>query len=560
MTVLPRPTLSSARQAPSRARRALLCALALLALLACGLAQAQEWRYRVRPGDTLWDLGRAHLRADVPWQRLQAHNGIDDPLALPPGTVLRFPVGWLRIRPAPATVLALQGEASVHPADAAHRAVPLQAGARVQAGSVVRTAAGASLTLGFADGSRVLLHGDGELRLDRLRAYGATGMVDTRLHLVRGRTANSARPARGPVSRFVVDTPGAMATVRGTEFRVAHRDARTHAEVLEGRVQVGGGGRAVLVRAGHGSVSGADGRPQPPTPLLPAPDLSQWPQRLARIPATVSWPAVAGAQRYRVQIAPDAEFAALLVDVQTDTPSLQFAVPGDGRFYARVRGVDADGLEGHDATRAFEVAAQPAPPFALAPADGAAAGPRPRMRWAATGEAMRYRLQLAREADFRAPLLDLADLRRTELRTPTDLPPGDYHWRVAATDADGRDGPFGDPQRFVAGPAAPGPAIGEDGVTRGPDGLQVRWPAGEPGQRYRFQLSRDADFARLELDTELDEPRIDLPKLRAGTWYMRTAAIDDDGYAQPFGPAQSLRTGCLACRIALGAGLLLLAL
>lgn len=553
----PRPAPSSPR---GLARRALLAALALLALLACAAAQAQEWRYRVRPGDTLWDLGRAHLRADVPWERLQAHNGIDDPLALPPGSVLRFPVDWLRVRPAPATVLALQGEASVHPAGAAHRAGPLQAGARVHAGSVVRTAADASLTLGFADGSRILLHGDGELRLDRLRAYGATGMADTRLHLVRGRTASSARPARGPASRFVVDTPGAMATVRGTVFRVAHRDARTHAEVLEGRVHVGGGGQSVLVPAGHGSVSGADGRPQPPTPLLPAPDLSQWPERMARIPVAVSWPAVAGAQRYRVQIAPDAEFTTLLVDLHTDAPSAQFAVPGDGRFHARIRAVDADGLEGHDANRAFDVAAQPAPPFALAPEDGAAAGPRPRMRWAATGEAARYRLQLARDPAFATPLLDLDGLRRTELRVPEDLPPGDYHWRVAATGADGRDGPFGDARRFVAGPATPGPGIGEDGVAREGDGLQVSWPAGAPGQRYRFQLSRDADFARPELDTELDAHRIALPKLRAGTWYMRTALVDDDGHAHPFGPAQSVRTGCLACRIGLGAGFLLLAL
>ncbi len=95
------------RSSSSLARRfaALLCALLLLP----GLAAAQDWNYRVRPGDTLWDLGGLYLKADVPWQQLQQHNRIDNPYRLPPGGLLRFPVSWLRVEPAPARVLAVRG-------------------------------------------------------------------------------------------------------------------------------------------------------------------------------------------------------------------------------------------------------------------------------------------------------------------------------------------------------------------------------------------------------------------------------------------------------------------
>lgn len=50
-----------------RFQGALLCALLLLP----AIAAAQDWNYRVRPGDTLWDLGGVYLKPSVRWQQLQ---------------------------------------------------------------------------------------------------------------------------------------------------------------------------------------------------------------------------------------------------------------------------------------------------------------------------------------------------------------------------------------------------------------------------------------------------------------------------------------------------------
>ncbi|MCD9028074.1 FecR domain-containing protein [Luteimonas sp. BDR2-5] len=545
----------AAPPARPRSRRPGWCACGLLAalLLACGSVSAQDWHYRVRPGDTIWDLARTHLRPQVPWQDLQAHNAVDDPARLVPGSQLRIPVRWLRQQPAPATVVAVAGEATAA-LDAAAR--PVQAGMRLAAGTVLHTAADASLTLEFADGSQLQLYGDSELHLDRLSAYGRTGMVDTRLRLPRGRVGNSVQRSRGPASRFIVDTPGLMSSVRGTRFRVGSDGRLTRSEVLEGRVDVSGAGRQVPLRAGHGVAGDADGRPGDPRPLLPAPDVSAWPDLVERMPATVGWPAVAGATGYRVQVSDSPAFLTLLQDTATEAPEVRLSFHGEGALYARVRAIDPQGIEGADAERPLQVAAQPAPPFAVAPTqDAGVPGPRPRFRWTAAETPQTYRLQVAAGDDFATPLVDLSGLRRAEARSDAALAPGGYYWRVGASDDRGRDGPWGDPVAFtVSAPAQP-PDIASDG----PDGaLQVRWQAGEEDTRYRFQLSRRADFATPTIDRIVDDNRIALPEVRSGTWYLRVQPLHGDGHVDDFGPTQTIELGCRSCKILAGAAALLL--
>lgn len=527
-------------------------ALLLLAALSPALAQAQDWRYRVRPGDTVWDLARKYVRDDVAWERLQAHNRIEDPLHLVPGSVMAFPVPWLRRQPAQARVVAVQGDAVASRDGRFDDAFAVVEGLRLGAGAALRTPAGASLTLEFADGSRLQLHDDSELHLDRLSAYGATGMVDTRMRLPRGRASSSVKRSRGPASRYVIETPGMMSSVRGTEFRVGTDGARSRSEVVEGTVDVSGGGARVRVAAGRGTV-GDGGRPAPPVPLLPAPDLSTWPAGIERMPATLAWPAIQGARGYRLQVSAHADFRTLLQDEVVDAPQAALDVRSEGPAFARVRAIDALGLEGFDAVRPLQVAAQPAPPFAIAPVDGGdSAGPRPRFRWTASEDAsLRYRVQVDDSDDFATPLVSKDGLRDTDFRVAGDLPPGDYAWRIGAVDAGGKAGPWSDAMRFTLHPPGEGPGVdaaAADGV------LHVRWRKGDDGQRYRFQLSRKADFDDIAVDRVLDDNAIALPGLRAGTWYMRVRAVDSDGYEHPFGPVQATKVGCLPCRILAGAG------
>lgn len=537
--------------------------LAPAAFLLASATGAQDWIYHVRPGDNLWELANEYLQPEIGWQRLQEYNRITRPRAVQPGSTLRFPIAWLRIQPAGARVVAVHGRVLGQRADGSEPFV-VEDDMALGIGVTLSTREDSNLTLQFADGSRLLIQSDSRVTLDTLSAYGSTGMVDTRMRLQRGRASGRVIEEKGPGSRFVVETPAATTSVRGTEFRVASLDegARALAEVLAGSVTIRDGEREVLVPAGHGALVDAAGvTPAVPLPLLPAPALPDLPTSFQHFPLELAWPALAGAEGYRIQIAPDRWFTSLLHDATVDAPHATVAELPDGAFVVRVRGIDRRGLEGEDAERALVVAARPQPPFAIAPRDGdVVREERPRYAWTTSPSAVAYRFQLARDAEFRDPLADLSGLTATAVRPADALVPGEYFWRVGARGADGDLGPFGDPLRFIFRPEPESPQIEIDTATMGRTGMTFRWQAGEPGQGYRFQLARTADFAEPLVDRQVDESEITVARPRPGTWYMRAQTLDADGTAGPFGDTQTIDVPCRACHITSGAIVVLILL
>jgi len=533
-----------------RALRSLAALVLALIVSAPGQVNAQDWQYRVRPGDNVWDVSARYVRNRISWQRVQRYNNIGDPLALRPGTTLRIPVAWLKAQPAPARVLDVQGAATVTLPGQAPQ--PVSADSRVGIGARLRTAEEASLTLEFADGSRLLMQENSELTLDKLSAYGKTGMVDTRVRLYRGRISNDVQRVRGPASRFDVQTPNILSSVRGTEFRIAtHGDTGSVAEVLDGAVVLDAQTGSVRLEQNQGSFTGSDGRPSAPRPLLPpAQNLSA--DNSAAV-TQLRWTQITNAQRYRVQLAQTEDFSTLIRDEVVQDQHYPVLGLAPGRYYARVRGSDADGIEGLDATAAVTVVAAH-PPFAIEPGENArVSSARPRFRWTATDKPTRYRLQLSRSGDF-SQLLQDQTLAASSARAAAALAPGQYYWRVGLLGGGGEPLAFSDPIRFDVGPPEPGPAMAGSEREAGADGLHIRWPASAQAKAYRFQLSRKSDFSKLTIDREVAEPQIALTDLRAGTWYARVQAIESDGYAADFGPVQQFKLGCLPCRIAAGAG------
>lgn len=534
--------------------------LALL-LLASWSAQAQEWVYRVRPGDTLWDVTGAYLKPSIPWQRLQEHNRIANPYQLPPGTTLRIPLQWLDRQPANAKVVALQGDAVARSATGSD--APVTPGMSLASGAMLKTSPDASLSLQFADGSRLLLLGDSELRLDRLTRFGRSGMVDTRLRLQRGRIGNDVRHLRGPAANFIVDTPSASSAVRGTRFRVEAGDARTQAEVLEGRVAVSAPQqRGTTLRRGFGAVVATGQSAVMPEALLPAPDLSRIPSRSQSARPELAWPAVEGAPQYRIQVSAQRAFDSLRVDAETDAPRYILPTLAAGDYFVRVRAIAASGLEGHDAVTALQIDDQPAPPYSIAPAAASVVRtPEVTLSWTQAPGVATYDYEVAGASGFAQPVAHARVDGDASARLSAPLPPGDYAWRVRSVDATGKTGPFGDSVAFTVRPLADVTDIdgsaATDGNTRE---VTFRWPAGQPGQRYRFQLSRTPDFASPQVDERVDQAEITLPRLRAGIWYLRAQTIDVDGFEGPFPAPQVIEVPCRWCRIGAGAGALLILL
>lgn len=533
-------------------------ALAMTLFLPCLAAAAQDWTYRVRPGDTLWDLGGRYLKPSISWHQLQAHNTVGDPYQLPPGRVLKFPIAWLRVEPAPARVLAVRGEVQVSGPSSTHRTV--STGMQLPIGSQISTGADASVTLAFADDSHLLLRENSQLLLDQLSTYGATGMVDTRLRLQRGRSSNRVTPARGPASRYIITAPTATSSVRGTVFRVSAGGGQSVAstEVVEGRVQVDNRGGRQMVDPGRATLSrSAELAPSPSQALLPAPAFDEARTRVAALPLLAGWQPVAGAAGYRVEVVrADAPDVLLFARDLADTRVVIDALPA-GALRLLVRAVDADGVEGLDGNRDFLLPDGPEPPLTLSPQHGQTLHQlRPRFEWAQVAQADGSVVQVASEPLFLQPLVEQTT-RSTHLRTADSLPAGDYFWRVASVDAQGTRGRFGQALPLSLSDAPVDPQL-----QPAPEGRQLtlRWQAAAEASLYRVQVSRNADFERLLLDAEVDAPEASLKRpLRGGTLYVRVQTIAGDGYAGPFSAPQQVKLPCPLCYGA-GAGALLLLL
>ena len=537
---------------PIRNRLLQQLAITLLALLTISTASAADWIYRVRPHDNIWDLSSRYLKPDVPWQKLQDYNKVADPLHLPPGMMLHVPIAWLRVQPASAQVVAVMGNAHVQlPGESEQKNVT--PGMTLGYGTHLSTDANASLSLQFADGSRVLMQESSALDLDQMSAYGRTGMVDTHLRLQHGRVSSAVTPMTGVAAHFSVETPGTISSVRGTHFRVAADGDHTQTEVLTGRVDVAGDHAHVLVPKGKGVATIDGNQPTQAQQLLAAPSLHCPQQPISQIPYILAWTALDGANSYRVQLAANDRFETLLLDHVPHSPQLSLPDVPDGDYAVRVHGIDDHRLEGEDSVCILHISGHPQPPLVMEPLPGSKVRDvRPRFRWTESLQAASYVWQLASDAQFAQPLAGNDKLTGDDVRAPNALPYGRYYWRIASRDSSGKLGPFSDAMPFDLVPQPPAPAVGQPKSSH--RDVSFGWQAGAPGQRYHIQLDRKADFAHPAIDQTLDQPLLQTKKPGSGTWYVRVQTVDTDGYAGPWGATQKIRLGCTLCRVAAVAG------
>ncbi|MFN3862366.1 MAG: FecR domain-containing protein [Roseateles sp.] len=513
--------------------------LAMGLMLCCGATRAQpeaadaDWRYRIQPGDTLITLSEAWLAPGKTWRDLQRLNRVPDPLRLMPGRTLRMPVAWLRREAAVAEVVFARGQAQ-RLRGAAVQA--LAAGATLQSGDRLRTGPQSSASLRFADGSRLLVPADSEVALEQLLMLGRGALPAVRLNLQQGGADSRVAPNAQRVPLYEIRTPHVNLGVRGTEFRVQALGGTTRMQVLAGAVAADG--LKADVGAGQGLL--AEGQARSVGPLLPAPDLGGLSPEAERLPLRLAWVGgPAGAVSWRAQLYPRGDFDRLLLDARVGEPAVTWPeareLP-DGDYSLRVRAVDARGQEGAAADAAIRLRARPEPPFIQAPADGAVSyNGAMALAWTRNTGAPDVRLQIARDADFKDLVLQPPPLAAAghEVR----LPDGAYHWRIAAVDASGRAGPFGDAQRFEIQPPPPAPPPAEPDLSG--DQLKLRWRADAGVVRYELEWARDDKFEGADLQRfTTDKPEVAMAKPAAGTYFLRARAFNAAGAAGPWGQTQ----------------------
>lgn len=485
------------------------------------LAADQEIIYTTRAGDTLLGLEQRYLSAPFGWKNIKALNRIGDPMRIPVGTPVRLYERWLRTEPRTARVVALSGDVTLD-------GRPLGMDARVAAGAVLRTGAGAFVTLSMPDDSRLTVQPGSEAHLEKIQGFHGLAGQNTRILLEQGRLESTVTPQRGPAARYQIRTPTASLAVRGTAFRVGSDSdsAATRAEVTKGEIGMDAPGSpaARALPAGFG-VLALKGQPIPaPKALLPAPSLDGVPALFERVDMQVSFPPVDKAVAYRAQIARDDQFNDVVASEVFNTPKARFIGLPDGAYRLRVRAIDAEGLEGFDATLPIELRARPVPPEGVSAAPGVLA-------WTTSPDASRFRLQIGTDGSFAGPLVDM---QIEGLQAAPELAPGHYTWRIASLRPDDSRGPWSD-IRLLELRSPPGPIT----VSRYNDRLRFAWPA-RPGQIYEFQLARDEGFQELVADQRIGEAAVTLPAPARGRYHLRIRATDPDGVSSPWSPGQRL--------------------
>ncbi len=497
---------------------------------------AQYFIHTAVEGDTLIALANRYLLKRQQWQPLQRLNKIADPRRIRPGTPIRIPIGDMRTDAAAATVQATTGPVE-------STAGPLVVGSPLGEGAGIKTGENGFVTLRLADGSTLVVQSKSQVRLDVARTLANSGGVPlTRVGLTGGRVEADVAKRSGAVGRFEISTPAANLGVRGTQFRVSTDGSGKSArgEVVEGVVNVAAtavGEVALDVKAGYGTLVESGKAPLPAVRLLAAPDLSTAPTLQERILLRFRFNPVTGATGYRAQVAADKAFTQLRAEGTFSTAEAKFGDLADAGYFLRVRAIDANGIEGSDAVLPFKLKARPEAPFTSAPPNkDKFAATAVRFSWANAPEAATYRLQLATAPVFTAPLIDEAGIKGNGFAPTLAVKPGEYYWRVASVRADGDQGPFGDVQSFTVKsiPAAPNPPKEEGGR------VKFSWGA-EPGQKFEFQLARDAQFAQRVSELKLDQPEVTIDKPgESGVYYMRYRAIDADGFVGPYSSAQTI--------------------
>ncbi len=409
-----------------------------LCLLWPVLSAAEEayWEYTLRPGDSIWKIAKTYTTSANNWRKIKDFNKVagGQDLVMRPGTRIRIPVSLLKAQPAHASVVAVSGDVSIVRKNGQQSAATTTS--KLQSGDEIITGANASVTLRFADGSELLLLANSHAQMDTLSAHGNNGMIDTRVRLNAGRIDTRVNKQR-KASRYEIITPAAVAAVRGTAFRISADGDIMRNEVTEGAVAVSAGNEAKTLDAGFGIVAQKDQPLPEPVKLLPAPELSKT-FYITEYEQPVNWSALPGATAYRVQLAPTPAFRQLLFDRVTQQNYTTISGLDNQTYALRVRGIDAQQLQGLDAGAVLDVSILPT----AAKLQARKTGNHIQFDWPADNLAKTTIIELARDAEF----TDVVERLQTDANSITskDLPAGQYYYRNKRIDVRGVEGGFGD--------------------------------------------------------------------------------------------------------------------
>jgi hypothetical protein len=323
--------------------------------------------YTVKRQDRLISVSALLLNRPADWPEVARFNRLKNPNRISPGQVIQVPVRLMKPEPVSGKIVSVYGDVQLGGAKA-EVGTPVPEGARLQTGP------NSSAVVELADGSRVSMLPNTLAELVTSRGYairdaaaspsatwfsGLIRLVQGALDTVAAKSALRATPLQ-------IQTPTSLVGVRGTQFRVAYEDPATQnarTEVLEGRVRADNPAQAsgAVLAQGQGAVLNPAVKAIKVVNLLKAPDLTALSGDILKPLALWPMPTLEAAKSFRVQIAADESFDKIVRDQLVTTGTANFSDLPNGGWFARVRGIDGDGVEGYDTIKPVQVLLPPPP-------------------------------------------------------------------------------------------------------------------------------------------------------------------------------------------------------
>lgn len=502
---------------------------------AASIGDPSDWTYTLKTGESFHQVARELLKASASAGRLASYNRVEAPSSIGAGDEIRIPVAWLRQSPEPARVRGVNGHVRVR--SAGNGAVrSLTEGQQILAGDTIITHDGMA-TVELADGSTIRINPGSSVAFNRLTRYGRAGMTDTRMRLERGGVSNRIKPMIEEGARFEIETPSAVAAVRGTTFSLQADRNGSHLQVTEGRVAFGQPGNIREIPGGYGASVGPDGSGQMKVLRLPAaPKTNPMPDTVNSMPAELSWQA-SGARQYQVDILDQDSGEAVRSEQTSDT---RLAVGGlaNGHYRAQVASLSDEGISGMPADITFQVDLAARAAELLEPAPGAALdSDRPRFSWRYQGDSERARVEIAKDNSFTDLVASSEWSRQESAVAGKSLKPGEYHWRVV-TEAGGNSVATSNTRTLtINGTLAPVNVISANYIDRQ---VRIFWERNQDASGYLLQLSEDPSFEDVIKEATLDDTTAALRLIPGRRYFVRLRAVSEGPAAGQWGPGREL--------------------
>ncbi|WP_417517503.1 FecR domain-containing protein [Marinobacter sp.] len=494
-----------------------------------------EWVYTLKPGESFAEVAGDLLIKNFGIGRLLQYNAIENPATLGEGDRIRIPLSWLKRQPDPARATSVSGNVQLI-SGIDGRKKPLTKDTLIRVGDEVLSGAGAA-TITLADGSEVRLSPDSRLIFNRLTQYGKSGMIDTRLRLNRGEVHTRVNPVIEGGARFEIETPSAVAAVRGTAFSLQTGPEGTSLQVTDGVVDFGARNQTQRIPAGYSAtVSSNSSSELNIRRMPPAPEINPLPPILTQLPAEMTWKR-SPATNYRLDIF-ETDSGRWVESREVSGNRFDISRLDNGQYEVHLAAFDQKGMTGMPGILPIEVDLQARTATLLTPESGDSVNDdMPEFRWTLNGENEVARVEIAEDEAFRN-LVATSEWAPGITALPSrPLSPGQYYWRVV-TEAGGNSVATTEPRKLIVNGTLPPVRI--ISINYIDSQVRVFWEKVDTAANYRMQLAEEPGFNNIVKEATLPDTTAALRLIPGRRYFVRLKALSDGPLQSRWGPGREL--------------------